>query len=75
MENRKKLNVGKDSVVIGNVIGNVGDRSIVIGATDSSGNIILNIPMAVGYKAYAGPGSIAIGAYAVADSGISISLN
>jgi hypothetical protein len=57
-------NIGKDSVVIGNVHGNVGDRSVVIGATDARGNTILNQPMAVGYRASAGPGSIAIGAYA-----------
>ena len=58
----KKINVGEDSVVIGNVYGNVGDRSVVVGSTDNRGNTILNQPMAVGYNAHAGPGSIAIGA-------------
>ncbi len=58
--------IGKDSVVYGKAPSdlNVGDRSVVVGATDSRGNTILNAPMAVGYAAKAGPCSIAIGAYA-----------
>ena len=67
-QDEKKLNVGKDSVVIGNVSGNIGDGSVVIGATDSRGNVILNQPMAIGRNAHAGPGSIAIGACAGAGS-------
>ncbi len=61
---KKRLKVGKDSVVMGNVPDDidVGDGSVVIGATDSHGNTILNQPMAVGRGAKAGPGSIAIGA-------------
>lgn len=62
--NKKKLNVGNESVAMGDVSGNVGNGSVVIGATDSKGNTILNQPMAVGKNAYAGPGSIAIGANA-----------
>ena len=64
------MKIGKDSVVIGNVPSNiqVGDGSVVIGATDSRGNTIINQPMAVGRGAQAGPGSIAIGAFA--DAGI-----
>lgn len=64
------MKVGKDSVVMGNVgeRANVGDRSVVIGATDSKGNTILNKPMAVGHGAKAGEGSIAIGAGANAGS-------
>jgi len=60
------VKVGKDSVVIGNVPPNtqVGDYSVVIGATDARGNTIINTPMAVGRGAHAGPGSIAIGAFA-----------
>jgi len=58
------VDVGKDSVAIGRVSGSVGDRSVVIGATDSNGNTIITQPMAVGYNAQAGPGSIAIGANA-----------
>lgn len=65
-DNEKKLNVGKDSVVMGDVSGNVGDRSVVVGPTDNKGNVILNKPMAVGHNAHAGPGSIAIGAGASA---------
>lgn len=58
------MKVGKDSVVIGNVPPNiqVGDGSVIIGATDARGNTIINTPMAVGRGAHAGPGSIAIGA-------------
>jgi NDP-sugar pyrophosphorylase family protein len=76
MENdnkKKKINVGKDSVVIGNVSGNIGDGSVVIGPTDSHGNVILNQSMAVGRNAFLGPGSIAIGANAGAGSGAEIS--
>jgi hypothetical protein len=60
------MKVGKDSVVIGNVPSNsqVGDCSVVIGPTNSRGDIIINKPMAVGHGAQAGPGSIAIGAFA-----------
>lgn len=61
------IKVGKDSVVMGNVgdRANVGDRSVVIGATDSKGNTVLNKPMAVGHGAKAGE-AIAIGAGASA---------
>jgi hypothetical protein len=57
----QKLNVGNESTVVGNVTGVVGDRCTVVGATDANGNVNLTTPMAVGYKAEAGPGSIAIG--------------
>jgi hypothetical protein len=62
MSKARKLNVGKDSVVIGDVSGNVGVGSVVVGPTDDRGQVILNQPMAVGRDAFAGPGSIAIGA-------------
>ena len=60
------MKIGRDSVVIGNVPphSEVGDGSVVIGATDAHGNTIINQPMAVGRGAKAGPGSIAIGAFA-----------
>lgn len=65
----RKLDVGRDAVVMGNdVTGNVGDGSVVIGATDDRGNTILNTSMAVGRGATAGPDSIAIGAGAHAGS-------
>ena len=67
------VNVGKESVTIGRVSGSVGDRSVVIGATDSNGNTIITQPMAVGYNAQAGPGSIAIGANARA--GVPVATN
>jgi len=56
--------VGDDSVVMGRVSPNarVGDRSVVIGATDAHGNTILNQPMVVGHNAHGGPNSIVIGA-------------
>ncbi len=69
MSKPRKLNVGKDSVVIGNVSGNVGDGSVVVDPTDDRGNVILNQSMAVGRNAFAGPDSIAIGAGAGAGSG------
>ncbi|EKF9297375.1 hypothetical protein BOO91_20875 [Vibrio navarrensis] len=62
------VKTGKDSVVIGNVSGEIGEGSVVIGATDQFGNTIINQPMAVGRGASAGPGSIAIGAGASAGS-------
>lgn len=69
-DHEKRLNAGKDTVVIGDVSGNVGDGSVVIGPTDANGNVNLNQPMAVGRGAHAGPGSIAIGAGANAGSEI-----
>lgn len=59
------MKTGKHSVVIGNVpaSSNIGEGSVVIGATDSRGNTVITTPMAVGYGAKAGPGSIAIGAF------------
>lgn len=74
MDDKKKIKTGKDSVVIGNISGEVGDGSVVIGATDSNGNVILNQSMAVGRNAKAGPGSIAIGAGAGAGSRADIAM-
>lgn len=65
---QRKLNVGDDSVVIGQVTGTVGDGSVVIGPSDDHGNVILNQAMAVGRGAFAGPDSIAVGAGAGAGS-------
>ncbi len=42
----------------------MGNRSVVIGATDAYGNTILRQPGAYGYAAKAGPNSIAVGAFA-----------
>jgi len=62
------LNIGEDAVVMGNVSDtNIGNGAVVIGP-DNQGNINLTTPMAVGRNAYAGPGSIAIGANAGAGS-------
>ncbi len=59
------MKIGKHSVVIGNVPSNsdIGEGSVVIGATDTRGNTILNQPMAVGFGAKANSNSIAIGAF------------
>lgn len=64
------LKTGKDTVVIGDVSGEIGEGSVVIGPTDDRGNTIINTPMAVGRGATAGPNSIAIGAGASAGSDI-----
>jgi len=66
MSKKIELDVGTDAVVIGRVSGKIGEGSVVIGATDSRGNVVLTQPMAVGRNAQAGPGSIAIGANASA---------
>jgi hypothetical protein len=68
----RKVDVGDDSVVMGNISGCVGHRSVVIGPTDDRGNTILNQSMAVGHNAHAGQGSIAIGANAGAGSEIGV---
>jgi hypothetical protein len=55
--------VGTESVVIGEVNRNVGDRSVVIGATDDQHNTRLQQGV-YGYGSCAGPGSLTVGAYA-----------
>lgn len=70
-----KLKVGKDSVVYGNVEGEVGDGSVVIGPTDTNGNVILNNTMAIGRGAWAGPNSISIGAGAGAGQQVPYLIN
>jgi hypothetical protein len=71
-DSNQRSRVGNDSVVMGRVPPNqvVGDRSVVVGATDDQGNTILTTPMAVGHGATAGHGSIAIGAGAHAGATI-----
>ncbi len=67
-----RLSVGADSIVVGGIPSDtkVGDRSVVIGSTDSRGNTILNQgSVAIGQGATAGPDSIAIGANANAGRG------
>jgi hypothetical protein len=61
------MKVGNESVVIGQIkVGaTIGDRSVVIGATDSFGNATIR-EGAYGYGAKAAPGSVAIGANAEA---------
>jgi hypothetical protein len=56
--------VGTESVLMGDYVGHVGDRSVVIVPPRGSTNVILNQPMAVGYSACPSPGSVIIGAYA-----------
>lgn len=57
----QNLDAGEDSIAIGNIEGSIGNRSIIIGATDANGNTTLNHPMAVGHNASAGQNAIAIG--------------
>ena len=57
----QNLDAGEESVVIGNIEGSIGNRSTIIGATDTNGSTILNHPMAVGHNASAGQNAIAIG--------------
>lgn len=62
--------VGKRSVVMGDVGNrNVGDDSVVIGATHPNGCTYLTGTMAIGSGAKAGPGSISIGYQAGAGLG------
>lgn len=63
--------VGARSVVMGEVPDDmkIGEDCVIIGATDSRGNTILNTEMAIGKGARAGPGSIAIGHGAMAGLG------
>jgi hypothetical protein len=57
--------VGDESVVIGTgVPDRVGDRSVVIGATDDRGNTIIRGGTAAGYNARADSTSVAVGAHA-----------
>jgi len=66
------MKIGKRSVGMGNLPPGttIGDDSVMIGATDSNGNTILNTTMAVGANAHAGEGSIAIGYNAGAGGGL-----
>ena len=68
------MKLGKDNVIMGNVPSDleVGDGNVIIGATDSHGNTIINASMAVGRGAQAGPDSIAIGAGANAGSVVTL---
>ena len=68
-KSESELKVGKFSTVFGDVKGQIGDFSTVVGPTDSSGNTIINGQMAIGYGAKAGPNSISIGAFS--GSGVS----
>jgi hypothetical protein len=66
------LSVGKDSTVVGRVPDDskIGDRSVIVGATDANGNTILNRGgTAIGTGAKADTTSIAIGEGANAGSG------
>ena len=74
-EPKKQVDVGDDSVVIGDVKGSVGSRSVVVGPTDNRGNTDLSQPMAVGFGARAGKNSIAIGAYTEAGASFSADLD
>jgi hypothetical protein len=65
-----KMKVGKESVVYGNVPTDldVGDQSVVVGATDAHGNVRIGGGTAVGHGSYADSTSVAIGKGAGAGS-------
>jgi len=66
-DGKRRPEVGDESVAIGKIEHDVGNRSVYIGATDDRGNTILRPApegTAIGYRAHAGPGSLAIGAFA-----------
>jgi hypothetical protein len=58
--------VGDESVAMGRLAPGtkIGDKSVVLGATDNHGNAIYDKPGAYGYGACATPGNLAIGANA-----------
>lgn len=58
--------VGDFNTVVGNVAvpNKMGTGNTIVGATDSRGNTTINTPTVIGYGAKAGPGGIAIGAFA-----------
>jgi hypothetical protein len=59
------MEIGDENVIIGApYITKAGNRNVVLGATDLFGNCKYTQPMAIGYGAKAGPGSIVIGANA-----------
>jgi len=70
-------NNGDENVIIGN-IGNRsinGSRNVIIGATDSNGNTILNRPMIIGNNAKGGPNDIVIGSNAGSGSDLFLLLD
>lgn len=63
-KNTIPITVGADSVGMGLIPPGtkIGDRSVLVGATDSNGNTVIPGGTAVGYGAHADPTSVAIGA-------------
>lgn len=53
--------IGRGSVVVGDVKANVGDDSVVVGATDNNGNVRFDKPTTIGNRAQGGPDSVVIG--------------
>jgi hypothetical protein len=62
-QSTRKLSIGNNAIVIGDVTGSVGDGAVVI-VPNSDGNVLM--PQVSGDGAYAAIGSIAIGAGACA---------
>lgn len=75
----KQDNIGDDNVIIdgsnSNRDRNIGSRNVIIGATDASGNTILNRPMVIGHNAKGSSNDIVIGAGANAGSELFLLLN
>lgn len=72
--NTNQDNTGDDNVIIGNRRVN-GNRNVIIDATDTNGNTILNHPMVVGYNAKGGHNDIVIGSRAGAGSDLFLLLD
>lgn len=70
-----KNNIGDDNVIIGRNNMNVGSGNVIIDATDSNGNTILNRPMVIGRNAKGGPNDIVIGANAGSGSDLFLMLS
>lgn len=60
------MEAGKFNTIIGKLpLGSkIGDGNTIVNAGDANGNVVFDTPMAVGYGAKGGPGTIVIGAFA-----------
>jgi hypothetical protein len=63
--------MGDDNTVLGPVPRRMGSRNTLVRDADARGNVIHNGTEAIGYRAYAGRGDVAIGSGANAGAGAS----
>jgi len=61
--------MGDDNTVLGPVPRRMGSRNTLVRDADAQGNVIHNGTEAIGYRAYAGKGGVAIGSGANAGAG------